>query len=152
MTTPFLMIGTILQATTMAMDEFIFHRKRGLPLWERIGHPIDTASLLLCLFFILLFPFSQTNLKVYSAMAIFSVLCITKDEWVHKRSCEATEQWVHAILFILHPVILFLMAEAWPQLPTNLWLKNWVVLQTLVVLVFWIYQIFYWNFLWKKPA
>ena len=37
-----------LQGLAMLVDELLFHRRRGLPRWERIGHPIDTLSVLAC--------------------------------------------------------------------------------------------------------
>jgi len=28
----------------MGVDEFYFHRRRGLPRWERLAHPLDTMT------------------------------------------------------------------------------------------------------------
>ncbi|HWU42647.1 MAG TPA: hypothetical protein VN132_04380, partial [Bdellovibrio sp.] len=42
----------ILQGSIMLIDEFFFHHKRGLPRWERIGHPLDTITVLTCLLFL----------------------------------------------------------------------------------------------------
>ena len=55
----------ILQALLIFFDEGVFHLKRGLPKWERIGHPVDTLSVLACLVFVLLTPFSKAALWVY---------------------------------------------------------------------------------------
>ena len=43
---PIAVFGT--QAALMMVDELHFHRRRGLPRWERIGHPLDTATVLVC--------------------------------------------------------------------------------------------------------
>ena len=95
-----------LQAVGMVFDEGYFHIRRGLPRWERIGHPIDTGSVLICMAFVLFVPFSATALAVYIALASFSSILVTKDEFVHKEHCPATENWLHAVLFTLHPVAL----------------------------------------------
>ena len=78
------------------IDEFYFHVKRGLPKWERIGHPLDTLTVLACFAFILIFPYSSLNLKIYIGLALFSCVFVTKDEFVHKECCPASEQWLHA--------------------------------------------------------
>src|SRR5262249_11498801 len=35
---------SLLQAPAMAVDEGWYHNRRGLPRWERIGHPLDTLT------------------------------------------------------------------------------------------------------------
>ncbi len=40
----FLFIPFALQTCCMAVDEVHFHRQRGLPRWERLGHPLDTLT------------------------------------------------------------------------------------------------------------
>ncbi|MBU6446621.1 MAG: hypothetical protein KGQ49_04415, partial [Verrucomicrobia bacterium] len=72
-----------LQAICMLFDESYFHIRRGLPLWERIGHPIDTLSVLICMGFVLWVPFSKETLIVYILLAAFSSILVTKDEFVH---------------------------------------------------------------------
>ena len=76
-----------LQALVIACDEWIFHHKRGLPKWERIGHPLDTLSLLICSILPLWLPFNSFNLKLYIALSAVSCLMVTKDEFVHKEHC-----------------------------------------------------------------
>lgn len=102
------------QGLCMAVDEFWFHHRRGLGLWERISHPIDTAVFLFCLG-LLLFSSSGSLSEnwffwLYCAVSAISCLLITKDEWVHTREAPAPEQWLHSVLFILHPLLL---VSAW---------------------------------------
>src|SRR5689334_19220146 len=100
-------IPFVIQGIAIALDEICFHRKRDLPKWERIGHPLDTLSVLACLLFILFVPYSSGGvLKGYIALAIFSCLMVTKDEFVHKHHCPAAEHWLHALLFLNHPALL----------------------------------------------
>jgi putative flippase GtrA len=154
-----------LQALAIGVDEIGFHLKRGLPRWERIGHPLDTLTVLACLLYALWVPYSQAALGGYVALAIFSSLFVTKDEFVHKHHCPAAEQWLHALLFTLHPVVLGAAGCIWvavhnasPPPWLAAWLDNpnalrrFLVAQTGAMGLFIVYQITYWNFLWKKRA
>ncbi|MES2200376.1 MAG: hypothetical protein V4489_09455 [Chlamydiota bacterium] len=158
------LIPFIVQAVAITADEFFFHIKRGLPLWERIGHPFDTLSVLACFIYILLVPFSPAAIWWFAAIALLSCLLITKDEFVHKHHCPAKEQWLHALLFVNHPIMLLAAALIWPTLgesPTahpylsalvsrahNL--ETFLYLQTGFIFIFMIYQIIYWNFIWRE--
>lgn len=153
----------ILQALLIFFDEGVFHLKRGLPKWERIGHPIDTLSVLACLVFVLLTPFSKTALWVYISLCSISCILITKDEFVHKHVCNAKEQWLHAALFVNHSILLISCALIWIAVsayPSASWIselstnKNVLLLflrgQAIFIFLFAIYQIIYWNFIWKE--
>ena len=160
----FALIPFTLQALCIFADELVFHVKRGLPRWERIGHPIDTSSVLLCLGFILFVPFSPTNLKIYIGLACFSSLLVTKDEFVHKEVCPWTEQWLHAVLFSLHPVQLACAGFIWPVIEDAVvfpWISNWLgghvpalrlflTAQFIAMSLFLVWQIVYWNFFYKE--
>jgi hypothetical protein len=133
-----------LQALAMVFDELHFHRRRGLPRWERIGHPLDTSTVLACLAVAALAPPTTGWLVVYGVLAAFSCLFVTKDEAVHTRLCEAGEHWVHAVLFVLHPMVLASIATLWVH-----GLRTLVVAQSAVTLAFGTYQTVYWNFSWR---
>src|SRR5438105_1874665 len=109
------LIPFLLQSVVILLDEGVFHYRRGLPLWERIGHPLDTLSLLICLGIVLFLPFNPTNLKIFGCFAVLSCLMVTKDEFVHKHHCSGSENWLHALLFILHPITLALAGMIWPR-------------------------------------
>lgn len=109
-----------LQGGLLLIDEFHFHRQRGLGLWERVGHPIDNLLLFLPLVFAFFRkPESDTARWIYFGFSALSCLLITKDEWVHTRECRASENWLHALLFVLHPVALGTGAWAWIQTGTS---------------------------------
>lgn len=146
------------QILVINIDEFYFHIKRGLPKWERLGHPLDTLTVLACFAFILFFPYSSLNLKIYIALALFSCIFVTKDEFVHKECCPAAEQWLHALLFINHPIVLTAAALVWAS-PAWLGLsaheallRKMMWIQTIAIATFFCYQTIYWNFLWKDKA
>jgi len=145
----------ILQMVVIGLDEYIFHVKRDLPKWERIGHPLDTLSVIGCLLFALLIPYDPSLIKYYVGVAIFSCLLVTKDEFVHKHHCPAAEQWLHALLFINHSIVLVATGLMWPQLQNKAF--AWLPASDLLIPFLWIqvsgatafclYQIIYWNFI-----
>ncbi len=152
-----------IQAAAIFIDEYYFHIKRGLPKWERIGHPIDTFSVLICFIFAAVFPFNALYLKLYILLAAISCLMVTKDEFVHKHHCPASENWLHALLFINHPIVLSITGIMWWQFSSETvpqWLSSWFSNPLFFRLFLWsqigfislflIYQIIYWNFLWKE--
>lgn len=155
-----------LQAILMFFDEGYFHIRRGLPKWERIGHPIDTLSVLACMAFILFIPYSKTALAIYIVLASFSSILVTKDEFVHKDHCPATENWLHAVLFTLHPITLTCAGFMWPVVQNaevTPWIARWLdrpdilslflQMQFVTMIFFLFYQIVFWNFVWKdKPV
>ena len=68
----FLLLPFGLQMFCMAFDELYFHRRRGLPQWERIGHPLDTLTVVICLLWLLSVPPSSGAVAIYAGLAIFS--------------------------------------------------------------------------------
>ncbi|MCM2324519.1 MAG: hypothetical protein NDJ90_14770 [Oligoflexia bacterium] len=143
-----LIVPGLLHGAAMAADEAWFHRRRELPRWERIGHPIDTASVLACFAWLWLRSPGSGALTGFVALALGSTLLVTKDEAIHAERCSAGEHWLHAILFTLHPMILGAAAWLW-------WLSAdgrdggvfapWVGLQALLAAAFGVYQLVYWN-------
>jgi len=140
-----LCLPLLVQATLMFVDEIHFHRLRGLPRWERIGHPLDTLSVLLCYGVAVTQPPGKAALAWYAILAVLSCLLITKDEFVHARRCLPAEQWLHALLFVIHPIVLGAAALLWFKAKTAL-----LVGQAALTLVFGGYQLLYWNLPWTR--
>ncbi|MFQ3582451.1 hypothetical protein J8C06_03160 [Chloracidobacterium validum] len=139
----------LIQGAAMLVDEFWFHRRRGLGRWERVGHPLDTLTVLLCYAIALFVPYSPDRLPWYAGCAIFSMLFVTKDEFVHAKACSAEEHWLHALLFGLHPVTLAAAALIWMDLPSGAAAGRGFLAGTFaLVMGFGLYQVLYWNF-WK---
>jgi hypothetical protein len=142
-----LLLPAALQTLAMSVDELVFHRKRGLPRWERLGHPLDTLTAALCYCWLVVAPAGSPNaLGIYIALCAFSCLFITKDEFVHARLCEPLETWLHAVLFVLHPVVFLAFGVAW-YAGGNAWLLKGALASTLGLLS---YQVVYWN--WRAPS
>lgn len=139
-----LLLPISLQGLGLLVDEWLFHRKRGLPRWERLGHPLDTLTAAACYAWMLWVPAGSPHaLRGYVALCAFSCLFITKDEFVHKERCEGAEIWLHAVLFVLHPIVFLSLALVWRSEEAP-----WVVTGALAAtLLFALYQLAYWNWL-----
>jgi hypothetical protein len=158
---PFLIHGSV-----MFLDEFIYHHRRGLPAWERLGHPVDTLFFLSCPLFLLWAEPSATSAWVYLGLAVTSTLIITKDEAVHSKACCAKEQWLHSLLFVLHPIILGILALLWflgagalesPLMMTEVgesadWIRTFLMGYVLTISAFGVYQLVYWNWFRKEEG
>ncbi len=156
-----LVLPFLLQAFLMAADEFLFHWRRGLPKWERIGHPLDTLTVVLCLSWTLCVEPNRQTVVVYVLLALFSSVFITKDEQVHLRCCSAVEQRIHAFLFILHPLVLASSALLWlgaGRIPQSWFLPiSYSGYEPIFLFIAWgamlgfgIYQFVFWNLLWSQ--
>ncbi len=157
------LVPFVLQVIVILFDEGYFHLRRGLPKWERIGHPLDTLTVILCMGYVLFVPFSFQNLLIYAALATFSTVFVTKDEFVHKEHCPAAEIWLHALLFTLHPITLISAGFIWPVVQgaeVATWITSWLSakeplllflrMQMALMTLFMLYQIIYWNWVWKE--
>jgi len=144
-----------LQGLVMALDEFGFHHHRTVSRWEWAGHALDTLVFLLCLTCPLLLPPTWPNLRLFGCLAAFSCLLITKDEFIHQRLCSGAEHWAHAVLFILHPIVLLATGFLWatsgggtlsllpiPSATLGAWLLR---LQVSLVFGFLVFQVAYWS-------
>lgn len=132
-------------ALLMGVDETI-HLRRGLKRWERWGHPLDTLTVLIVILFAYTQEFNPTNLWIFAGLGIFSTLFVTKDEWIHQQDCGPMEHWLHAVLFILHPLIFLVVYKYWSEGAFPFWFK----LIPFFILGFGLYQLLFWNFLRRK--
>jgi hypothetical protein len=142
-----LLFPAALQMLAMFFDELVFHRRRGLPRWERVGHPLDTLTVIACYTWLVLTPpHAPHAVGVYVALCAVSSLFITKDELVHARLCEPMETWLHALLFVLHPVVFLSFGLIW-LLGYPAWLLTLELGLSLAMLL---HQVVYWRFFWQR--
>ncbi|MBI4854609.1 MAG: hypothetical protein HY819_22650 [Acidobacteria bacterium] len=154
----------LFHAILAIVDEVYFHHKRGLGLWERLGHPADTLTVLACYSVIFFFSPTEKNIIIYIILAIFSCIFVTKDEFVHSKLCVLEEMWLHAFLFLLHPILFILVGLYWlassSAKSSSLFLqelqdeslevfKLFFLGEFILTFLMMFYQIIYWNFLWK---
>ena len=140
----------LLQGVAMAVDEFYFHHKRGLGLWESIGHPLDTLTVIIAFFVVYLFPAAAGFKVLFIGLSIFSCVFVTKDEFVHQKLCSWQENWVHAFLFMAHPLLFVCAFFIWSgNAHENFFLglnfKDFIFIHLLVLTSFAMYQLIYWN-------
>ena len=143
-----LLSSFLLQGAILFFDELYFHRKRGLPLWEKFSHPIDSFSVLICYLFLFVSEYNESKLKIFIGLSVLSCLLITKDEFVHKAQAPAAENWLHALLFIVHPVPFIAAGLLWAEATEKLSFG----LMAVFVLLFMLYQIIYWSFFEKSRS
>ena len=141
------LVPIALQGLAILVDEAWFHHRRGLPRWEQIGHPLDTLTVAAGFAWLCLTrPDQSFALPVYIALGAFSCLFVTKDTPLHARVCNAGEMWLHAVLFVLHPLVFVASGFIWwfglaPGLLAG---------QLVVMLVYASYQFFYWRWWWHR--
>ena len=147
----------LLHALCLGVDEFYFHWRRGLPRWERLGHPLDTLTVFVCQAWLCWQAPNAFTVSVYVALSLVSSLFVTKDEFVHQRLCTAGEHWLHAQLFLLHPLVLaasgLLWGAAYGQLPfiaAEGWEAAALRGNLAMILLFGLYQLLFWNWLWPR--
>ena len=128
----------VTQGILMFFDEFKFHHERGLKQWERVGHPIDSFFFLIPFVYTLFF----SNIYVFIALCLMSCLIVTKDEFVHAKECGALEQWLHSVLFIIHPIAFIGLWLAWQNDLVQI-----IQIQAFVIFLLMLYQIVFWNFI-----
>lgn len=148
-----LLIPFTLQGLAMFFDEFYYHRKRGLPLWEILGHPADTVCFLACFLFLKNSQASVENAYIYMLLTAISCLIVTKDELIHCKLCSIGEMWLHSVLFILHSLTLISAGVLWwfaQDLGVEAKIDQIFLIQCMVILAFMSYQILYWTIPWKR--
>lgn len=143
---PILLVPAFLQALAMIADEGVFHRRRGLNRWERIGHPFDALCVAGCYAWLLSrSPTDPNALAIYIGLAAVSCVLITKDEFVHARVCKPLEHWLHAVLFVLHPIVFLAFGVIWWNGGGELW----IALQLGLTVACALHQVVYWSIAWK---
>jgi len=146
----------VIHSVAMLIDETRFHLRRGLPRWERLGHPADTLTVIACYGIALFLSPTPRSFAAYVAAAVFSALFVTKDEWIHARVCTGGELWLHAFLFTLHPVLLALVglryyggSGAAESDRARAFFGSFLVGQAALTFVFMLWQALYWNGPWQ---
>lgn len=97
-----LLLPLIVQAIAVFVDEFYFDFAPGEPRWERIGHPLETFTVLAPVLWLMVSAPSERNLIIYTLAALFSCCFVIKDELVQADRCAPAEHVDHAAALALH--------------------------------------------------
>lgn len=129
----------LLQSLLMAIDEFIYHHRRGLGRFERWGHAADTLLFLAALIIPALTAPNSATLTTYVIAGVLSAAAITKDEPVHATSCSAAEHWLHALLFVVHPLVLVSYGGLW-------WVGAYPAVHAVVPALVFLWGVYQWAY------
>ena len=139
----------ILHVIIFHIDEYYFHRKRALCRKEVLGMFLDGALYLPPLVIASFAPYNDTWNVVFISFAVLSCISISKNEWFYKDDLSLKERWVHSVLYILHPILLYGFYHSWIN---NYFVHNlnfWMV--QIMYLGFGVktltHQLIYWNYL-----
>ena len=143
-----LLAPAVLQGILILVDEGWFHRRRGLPRWERIGHPLDTLTAAACIGWLAVHRPGGEALAVYAGLAFFSSVFVTKDSFVHSSLCSAGENMAHSILYVLHPIVFLGFGLLWLS-GRDLWA---VRVQLALTIAYAAYQFVFWNLVWDPKS
>ena len=99
-----------------AADELVFHRKRGLHPTARWGHPTDLLLLAACAAYTLIVPYGDLTKIPFGILALFALISPLKDERLHAGKTDGSEQLVHAIRYMLQPLVIIMLGGLWPFL------------------------------------
>ncbi len=84
-------------------------------------------------------------MRVFAGLALVSCLLVTKDEFVHSKYCTAAEQWLHAVLFVMHPIVMASIALLWIRQALPI-----LLIQAALTFAFGLYQVLCWNTAWGR--
>jgi hypothetical protein len=131
-------------------DELWLHRRRRLGSWEARAHLAATALIVVLELGVFFLAPSPGRMFAYFVLAVASSLSITLEEKLHARVCPPIEHWVHALLFMLHPLALLTIGVCWQRLGKPLreldgWPLGVLAVYTFGTLAFSIYQALYWR-------
>jgi hypothetical protein len=144
----FLYVTTFLHAALYGVDEYIYHRKRGLCPVEFINALFDGILFLIPLVIAIFTSHSYWLDKIYIALAVLSIFSIIKNERFYHELC-VTERMIHAALYVLHPLILYAFYHSWKWNFFDKYYYFWLV--QLLYVAFGTktvtYHIIYWKFI-----
>jgi len=158
-----LLLPLLVQGLAILVDEFWFHLRRGLPRWERLGHPLDTLTVLAPICWMVFTLSTTRNVTIYIVLCMFSCIFITKDEFVHAGLCDPAEHLNHAVLFLAHPLVFATLGLLWPLFhspggaldPQLAWLEMFrglelaLPVQAGALVCYMMYQTVYWNLIYR---
>ena len=148
----FLLIIMSLQVILFHVDEYYFHRKRGLSKYEIASAITDGAFYVLPLIIATFAKFDSIWKTIFIVLAGISCLSIAKNELFYP-ALQVKERIIHSLLYVLHPILLYSFYISWKGNFFDAYPNFWI-LQLLYVAIGFktvIYQIIYWNYIHENP-
>jgi hypothetical protein len=148
----FITIITLGHAGLFAYDEYALKRKRSLSQSEINSALIDGFLFLSIVALTIFTNFSSTLSYVYIGLAVLSCASIIKNEFFYPDTIKREERVVHALMYVLHPLILYCFYTSWSM---NFFITNmtyWTMQLLYLILGFKTitYHVIYWNYIHKK--
>ncbi len=148
----FISITTIFHAFAFAYDEYVLNKRRDLSQGEINSALIDGIIYLSTVAFTIFTTYSDVLGSLYVFLASCSCISIIKNEYFYPNNLPKIERIIHAILYILHPLILYAFYLSWKEnfFQTNM--TYWMLQLGYMALGFkaMSYHVIYWNFIHRK--
>lgn len=144
----FLLFIVILHGILFRVDEYMFHRKRGLQKRELTNSLIDGLIFLITLAVAMFSKHSYWSDKIYIALSIVSCLSIVKNEFFYE-NLKKGERFVHALLYVFHTTILYAFYISWRINYFDSHYYIWLTQLLYMILGFQTlaYSLIYWNYI-----
>ena len=148
----FITFITLFHAVLYFLDEHIFHRERGLSTNEIKSGVFDGILFVITVGLTIFTTYSESLSYLYITLATLSCLSIIKHEYFYPEVLSKKERLTHALLYIVHPLILYAFYLSWQS---NLFDQNllyWMLQLAYFALAFKSasFYIIYWNYIYEK--
>ncbi len=148
----FITITTVLHACLFGYDEYFLKRKRELSQAEINSGILDGILFLFVVSLTIFTTFSESLGYIYIGFSGLSCISIVKNEFFYPKDIERVERIVHALLYVLHPLILYCFYASWKMgffvSDMTYWMLQLCYLILGVKTV--TYHIVYWNYIHRK--
>ena len=144
----FLCFIVVFHGILYRIDEFKFHRQRGIGKTELTNSLIDGLIFLITLSIAMFSSFNYWSEKIYIALSILSCLSIAKNEFFYGQLCKG-ERFTHSLLYVLHTIILYAYYLSWKTNYFDLHYYIWLTQLLYMILGFQAltYSLIYWNYI-----
>lgn len=148
----FITITTLLHGILFTFDEYIVHKKRSLSQKEVNSGLIDGVLFLSTVALTLFTKFSSLLEIIYISLGFLSCVAIIKHEMFLPPDITKRERVIHAVLYILHPLILYAFYVSWKSDFFNTNLTYWMMQLGYFALGFKAitYHVIYWNYVYER--
>lgn len=147
----FISFITIIHGILYIIDEYVLNKKRGLTQFEINSASLDGMLYLVIVGMTLFTPFGDLSRVIYFVLCFLSCLSIIKNELFYPK-LDKFERLVHAGLYVLHPLILYVFYISWQEsfFITNM--NYWMLQLCYFILGFkaMTYHVIYWNYMHGK--